>query len=280
MKDIAPPVITVIVAAYNYLNSLQLCLLSLERQSFKDFEVIIADDGSKDDLVDWLTHYKKYKAGFPIDHLWQEDKGFRKCKLLNRSILRSKGSYLVFIDADCVLEKDFLLTHWNYRQEGDFLGGRRTMISQSLAETITAKEIESGFFDGCSFWGLKKGLDGKIKYYEESFGFFRWLRGETKFSLLGSNFSIHRKDILKVNGFDEDYESRGGGEDTDIAYRLNLVGLKMRSVRYLAVQHHLGHPTGESKKYSAELFNEKIKNLDSIEDAKNINSLIRVEYEG
>jgi len=268
-----------IVTTYNWKDALCLVLESIKAQTQLPDEVIIADDGSKDDLVDWLTHYKKYKAGFPIDHLWQEDKGFRKCKLLNRSILRSKGSYLVFIDADCVLEKDFLLTHWSYRQEGAFLGGRRTMISQSLAETITAKEIESGFFDGCSFWGLKKGLNGKIKYYEESFGFFRWLRGETTFSLLGSNFSIHRKDILKVNGFDEDYESRGGGEDTDIAYRLNLVGLKMRSVRYLAVQHHLGHPTGESKKYSEELFNEKIKNLDSIEDAKNINSLIRVEYE-
>ena len=75
--------ISVIIGTYNHLSYLQLCLLSLERQTFNNFEVIIADDGSGSEIREWL---KTYSARFSLKHLWQEDKGFRKCKMLNRAV--------------------------------------------------------------------------------------------------------------------------------------------------------------------------------------------------
>jgi len=270
------PKISIIIAAYNYLDSLKLTLHSIARQSFNDFEVIIADDGSKQDVVEWLTEYKASDNGFDVKHIWQPDEGFRKCRLLNRALLKSRGEYIVFIDADCILSKDFIEVHWRMCERGRFLGGRRTMINEQLASKISHKTIDGGKFDGITLWGIFNAINGNIKYYEEGLRFFRIIRGETKFSLLGSNFSAYKDDLYEVNGFDEDYESRGGGEDTDIAYRLELNGCKMKSVRYLAIQHHQGHPRGEKKDQSADLFHIKKRKMMKVADPDpgNINSIL------
>lgn len=263
------PSISVIVGTYNHLNYLKLSLYSLERQTFKDFEVIIADDGSLPDVGEWL---KTYHPFYPLRHLWQEDRGFRKCRILNRAIRESKAPYLVFMDADCVLARDFLQTHWDNRREGAFLGGRRVMLARGAAEKATKEMIERGYFDGVSLWGAYQTLTGNTRYYEEALRPLYRLRKNAPFSLLGCNFSIHKSDILYVNGFDEEYEHRGGGEDTDIALRLKAAGKKMASVRYIAVQTHLGHEIPEDKSKSAELFRKKEKGIKSAEDAKKIKS--------
>jgi len=259
--------ITVIVGTYNHLFYLQLCLLSLERQTFKNFEVIIADDGSGPEIGDWL---KSYSADYPVKHLWQENKGFRKCRILNNSIHHSKSDYIVFIDADCILSKDFLREHWRYHEKGAFLGGRRVLIKKEVAEIITSEVVQKGLFDGISFWGTYQVLCGNIKYYEEALRPLYYFRKNSFFNLMGCNFSIHKSDLLSVRGFDEEYESRGGGEDTDISMRLKAVGCRMKSVRYRAVQFHLGHGIPEDKSISAKMFSEKKKMIKTSADAKKI----------
>lgn len=263
------PSISVIVGIYNHLPYLKLFLLSLERQTFKDFEVIIADDGSKPETEDWL---KSYHPGFPINHLWQEDKGFRKCKILNRSILHSKSDYIVFVDADCVLSKSFLSEHWHYHEKGVFLGGRRVLIAKEYAKKITPNMIRKGYLDGITLWGIYQVLLGYFKYYEEAFTFLYYIRKNKFFNLMGCNFSIHKSDLLLVNGFDEEYEHRGGGEDTDISMRLKIVGCKMKSIRYRAIQFHLGHDIPEDKSKSAKMFLEKKKKIKTVADANNVKS--------
>ncbi|MBI5345417.1 MAG: glycosyltransferase [Deltaproteobacteria bacterium] len=263
------PSISVIVGTYNHLMYLKLSLYSLERQTFKDFEVIIADDGSGPDVGEWI---KTYHPFYPLKHLWQEDKGFRKCRILNRAVREAKADYLVFMDADCVLAKDFLLAHWEKRGDGIFLGGRRVMLAKKAALLVTKEMIAKGYFDGVSLWGMFQTLLGKTSYYEETFRPLYSLRKESPFSLLGCNFSIHKHDLLFINGFDEEYESRGGGEDTDVALRLKAAGRRMASVRYLAIQTHLGHEIPEDKSRSAKLFAKKEKKVKTVEDAKRIKS--------
>lgn len=270
------PRMSVIIGTYNYLFSLQRCIASLDRQTFRDFEIIVADDGSTQDLVDWVQSYKE-QSDFPVTHLWQEDNGFRKCRLLNKAVKISNTDYLVFIDADMILSNDYMRVHWENRQQGRYLAGRRSMISQELAEQITIEMIDKGYFNHVSWFGLWNSMRGKIKYYEEAMEFLDSIRGETQFSLLGSNFSMFKKDLLLVNGFDEDYETRGGGEDTDLAYRLKYVDVLMKSVRYKAIAHHLGHPGSESKKMSESLFLEKYEKISCAEDAMNINSILAGE---
>jgi glycosyltransferase involved in cell wall biosynthesis len=261
--------LSVIVGTYNYLNYLKLVLYSLERQGFTDFEVIVADDGSEAEVGEWLGGYN---PSYPVRHLWQEDFGFRKCRILNRAVATATGEYIVFIDADCIVARDFLDVHWSARKPGLFLGGRRVMMNRAVSETVTKKMIESGRFDGVSLWGIWQNALGRIKYYEESWRLLGRIRGETPFSLLGSNFGIHKADLLSVNGFDEEYESRGGGEDTDIALRLRVAGVKMASVRYLALEFHLGHEIVEAKSESGRLFKKKEAAIKSPADAKNVKS--------
>ncbi|MBE9527614.1 MAG: glycosyltransferase [Proteobacteria bacterium] len=270
--------LSVIVGTYNYLKYLKLVLYSLERQSFRDFEVIVADDGSDAEVGEWLSGYS---PSYPIKHLWQEDCGFRKCRILNRAVATATGEYIVFIDADCIVARDFLAVHWGARKPGTFLGGRRVMMNRAVSEAVTKEMIAAGRFDGLSLWGVWQSLLGRTKYYEECLRLLGRVRGETPFSLLGSNFSLHKRDIMSVNGFDEEYESRGGGEDTDIALRLRVAGVKMASVRYLALEFHLGHEIVEAKSKSAKLFKKKEGAIKGPADAKNVkSSLAAVKQKG
>lgn len=264
------PEASVIIGAYDSLPYLKLCIRALERQTFRDFEALVADDGSGPEVGAWLRARKSF---FPLRHVWQEKRGFRKCRILNRAVMEARGRYIVFLDADCIVARDFLDVHFRSRRRGEFLGGRRVMMGIPVSERVTAEMVDRGYFDGPTLWGLYHSLRGDLRYYEEALRPLYRLRGNSPFSLLGCNFSIHREDLLSVNGFDEEYEHRGGGEDTDVSYRLEKAGFAMRSVRYRAIQFHLGHERSGSKDISAGMFRAKKARIRDAADAKKVRSV-------
>ena len=72
--------------------------------------------------------------------------------------------------------------------------------------------------------------------------------------LMGSNFSIYKDNLLKVNGFDEQYTAPSVGEDTDLGYRLGLAGIKVMTLKHIAVQYHLYHPRLDWNNRNMEIF--------------------------
>jgi glycosyltransferase involved in cell wall biosynthesis len=98
---------SVIAAFYNNLHYLKLVLAGFERQTEKEFEFIIADDGSKEEVVKEIENLSP-KYSFRIKHIWHPDKGFRKNKILNQALLVSESDYLIFIDSDCVPHSSFV----------------------------------------------------------------------------------------------------------------------------------------------------------------------------
>jgi hypothetical protein len=74
--------------------------------------------------------------------------------------------------------------------------------------------------------------------------------------LLGCNFSLYKKDILAINGFDERYEAPSIGEDSDVEFRLGLNGVKVKSLNHIAVQYHLYHKLQERLQKNLDLFEE------------------------
>ena len=60
--------------------------------------------------------------------------------------------------------------------------------------------------------------------------------------LLGCNFSCNKQDLLKINGFNEEYQAAGIGEDSDIDWRLTKSGVKIKNIKFSAIQYHLHHP--------------------------------------
>lgn len=238
------PLLTLVVAVYNNSRALQFIFAALARQTFKKFEVIIADDGSGSGTADVVNKAKRTYP-FRIKHLWQADKGWRKNTMLNYAITESSTEYLVFIDGDCIPSEHFLEDHFTYREKGKVLLGRRVEHGKRWADSLTIGKISSGQFEEYTASDLFDAVKGNSVRLEHGIRVTNsFLRSFTEKStgILGCNFSTFKDHLSAVNGFDESYDGPGFGEDTDIFYRMNLTGVYGKSLRNLAIQYHLWHP--------------------------------------
>jgi len=250
---------SVIAAFYNNINYLKLVLAGFERQSEKDFELIIADDGSKEEVVKEIeTIASDYS--FRIKHIRQNDNGFRKNKILNQGILASESGYLIFIDADCVPHHKFVEEHLNESSENTVCTGRRVNLSEKITSLLTEEKIRAGYLETNNLLMIEDALFGKSNYIEKGFyfrnKFLRKFFNRKVRGLLGCNFSLYKKDIIAINGFDERYEAPSIGEDTDVQFRLELNGVKVKSLNHIAVQYHLYHNLQERLQVNLDLFEE------------------------
>ena len=130
---------SVIFSTYNSEEWLEKVIWGYSVQTTKDFEIIIADDGSKEATKNLIEKYQKL-VDFPIIHVWQEDKGFQKSQILNKAILASTTDYLIFSDGDCIPRKDFVETHLKFREEGRFLSGGYFMLPMNISKLINQND--------------------------------------------------------------------------------------------------------------------------------------------
>jgi glycosyltransferase involved in cell wall biosynthesis len=254
------PKLSLIISFYNKTGALLLVLEALRYQSMKEFEVIIADDGSGEETVR-LIHEKTGDCPFPLRHIWHTDRGWRKNEILNKAILAAQTDYLVFIDGDCIPEKHFLEEHYLNRQAGAALSGRRVNMGERLTRHISVEEIrkhQTGWqFKLRLFMARLFRAEGN---HVENAIYIRsqWLRKkiykENK-GILGCNFSIHKKDILSINGFDERYQSAFVGEDTDLEMRFLNAGGKTISVKHKAIVFHCWHKRMVNDLSNLEIYN-------------------------
>ena len=213
-------------------------------QNFKGFEMIIADDGSNQETAELIKKMKK-EVFFDIIHVWHEDDGFQKTKILNKAILASNTPYLLFSDGDCIPRKDFIQTHVNHRKSGYFLSGGYFKLPMTISKKITSKNIyNEKCFD--INWLKENGLKNSFKNNKiTSKGFKADLLDfitPTTASWNGHNSSGWKKDIVAVNGFDE--RMQYGGEDRELGERLFNFGIKSKQIRYKAICVHLDHARG------------------------------------
>ncbi|NIA28647.1 MAG: glycosyltransferase [Actinobacteria bacterium] len=251
------PSISVIISFYNRIDYLRLVFASLERQTYDNFEVIIADDGSEE-AVKKEVGKLQHPAPFRTQYIWQEDLGFRKNKILNRAITAAKSPYLIFIDGDCILHKEFIREHYDHQEQKVCLTGRRVNLSHKISSRITPRQVRNSYMDTHFRQFFLNSICGKTRYAEKglyiSNPLIRRLINKKNRTLLGSNFSLHKSDLLDINGFDERYELPSIGEDTDLEYRLNLNGVKTHSLNNIAIQYHLYHPVQPRLQENLELF--------------------------
>lgn len=239
------PTLSLIIAVYNKPDNLRMVFAALERQSLPGFEVLIADDGSGPEIRDVVDAVRS-RGIFPVTHLWHEDRGWRKNTMLNNAIRAAATDYLVFIDGDCLPSRHFLLDHWNERKAGRVLLGRRVETSERWSEELTLEGVRSGEFERFGWNELSDMLRGKSLRVEDGVripsALLRSVLLRTAEGMLGSNFSVWKRDLMTVNGFDELYDGPGCGEDSDLQYRLSLIGVRGKSLRNLAIEYHIWHP--------------------------------------
>ncbi len=264
-KPPTKPAVTLSIAFYNNLYLLELQLVSLLRQSLgrtKDtqgcfFEVLICDDGSRPEVVAEVHRWMD-QSSLPIKHLWHEDKGFRKNRLLNWGIYHSTSEYIVFIDQDCLLHPEFLREHYLGQKAGAILCGRRMELTPFVSKLLNLKRVANGFIERNLWWiiplslPVKDANGGKGVYLTNPW--MRKMANRKPRDIVGCNFSVHRSDLLAVNGFDWRYEAPGTGEDSDIDYRLTLQGLTKIPFVGKAVQYHVYHKLSSRPSVNDEIF--------------------------
>jgi glycosyltransferase involved in cell wall biosynthesis len=239
----ARPAVSLVVAVYQREDFLEKVLASLTNQTYLDFEVAIADDGSGPDIAEVISRYAS-QFSYPIRHVWHEDDGFRKTIIVNEAVKQSVGDYLVFIDGDCVLHHRFLERHFKRRRPNQVLSGRRVMFDSALTERVTTEDIRSRRVERLSYWWSHAGrIDRWNGFY---LPFIHQLRnlGRGDYEIVGSNFSVHKTDFFRVNGYDERIIGRGL-EDNNLCRRFVNSGIAVRTITREALQYHLFHTADE-----------------------------------
>ncbi len=251
--------ITVIVPTYNRPRALALCLRSLAMQSLLPDEVMIADDGSGPETKETIQMMTgELKDGFPIRHVWQEDIGFRKPKILNETVRQSTGDYLIFIDGDSMAHRDFVLSHVGMSAPFSILSGKRAEIGRRLTDRMTKKGRPIVSLRPVLVWDAVFGGEKKSRKVEEAIRIEnvllrRMLHRDriTDDGVWGCNFSLYKELFYAINGCDEDFVD-GSIEDNDLGIRVLNQGGKLRSVRNYAIIFHLWHKSSwnfQNEKY-------------------------------
>lgn len=238
--------VSLIVAIYKDLEALDLIIQALRTQTYKNFEVIIAEDNNSQSIKEYIATIND----LDIKHTSQEDIGIRKLRSLNNGIIASAGDYLVFIDGDCIPYSTFIESHVKLAQDGYILSGRRVNLgpkySQMLRDhSITPKNIEKFFLWRLPFLikdSTERHVEDGLYFSPESFIYKKFIKNRnSSTSLLGCNYSCYRKDMFKINGYDEAYGESPLGDDTDLQWRFKTIGLKIKSCKNVANVFHLHH---------------------------------------
>ena len=242
--SVSPEFISVVLSTYNAPLWLEKSVWGYACQTHRDFEIVIADDGSGRETSALIARLRQ-QTDLILKHIWHEDDGFRKSTILNRAIEAAAGDYLLFSDGDCIPRSDFLWHHYQQAELGRFLSGGYYKLPMSLSQKISVDDIRSGRAFSVR-WLLRAGLPISHRLPRLV------TRGRladacnrlttTAATWNGNNSSGWKEDVVRANGFDE--RMRYGGQDRELGERLENSGIRGKHVRYQTVCLHLDHARG------------------------------------
>jgi heptosyltransferase-3 len=234
--------IAVIITTYNRPDALSAVLEGYLAQSDKDFELIIADDGSTDETRKVIISYQR-RAPFNISHIWHEDRGFRAAAIRNRALEKTSADYIIFSDGDCIPLPNFVAMHRHLAEKGWFLAGSRILLSEVFTNRIlTERQPVHTFSNGQWLHARWKGDINRLLPLLPLplFPPLRKLAASRWQGVMTCNLSAWREDLCRINGFDESYLG-WGLEDSDLTIRLIRLGIRRKSARFATPVLHLWH---------------------------------------
>jgi len=238
---------SVIFTTYNHPQWLEKTLWGFSTQSYRDFEIIVADDGSGEETREVIERLKS-QIDIPIQHIWQADDGFQKCRIMNKAIVASRGEYLVFTDGDCIPHPDFVKNHVELAAENSLLSGGYFKLPLDVSRALSKQDI----LDGNSTrpgWLLRHGVPFTPKitklFSHPLMGAILDALTITRATWNGHSSSTWKKHFIDANGFDE--RMQYGGQDREFGERLMNMGIKPRQVRYRCSCVHLDHGRGYAR---------------------------------
>lgn len=233
--------LSLIVTTYNRPDALAAVLAGLRAQDDHGFEVLVADDGSRDDTRE-LVERTARDAPIRIAHVWQEDLGFRAGAARNRAAAQTAGKYLVFLDGDCVPRPDFVAQHRRLAERGWMVAGNRILLSESFTREALEGRLPIHAWT-LAHWreARERGAINRTAPLRIlPLGPLRKLGGRSWERVRTCNLGVWADDFRAVNGFDEAFEG-WGFEDSDLAVRLLNLGVRRKYGAFATGVLHLWH---------------------------------------
>lgn len=222
--------VSLVISTYNWPEALELCLMSALNQTRMPDEIVIADDGSRDDTRQLVASYKnRFKV--PVLHIWHEDLGFRLAMIRNRALRAVTGDYVIQVDGDVILDSHFVADHIDVAERGCFIRGTRCCITEEVSKQLLQEKR-------ASLKIYSKGLKSRFNATRLPLAFSRKKREATK--VKGCNMAFWKEDLVKVNGYNNQLQG-WGHEDEELCCRLINLGLQKKIVKMHAVVYHLHH---------------------------------------
>lgn len=234
--------LSVIVSTYNQPAKLELALWGYAAQSRRDFEVVVADDGSGPETAA-LVDRMRAATGLDLVHVWHEDRGFRKTEILNRAILAAAGDYLIFSDGDCIPRADFVDVHARFAAPDRYLSGGYLKLPAAPSAAIGPDDVRAGRHADLAWLrahGWRPGRHALRLTRSPALAALFDATTTTPPFWKGNNASTWKALCVAVNGFDLDMGY--GGEDWAFGQRLVHLGVAPRRIRFRAPTLHLDHP--------------------------------------
>ena len=237
--------ISVIVTTYDREDALDAVLRGLSRQTDRDFEVIVADDGSGPSTAGLVERWKA-NLGFPLAHVHHEHRGFRAAEVRNRAVLASRGAYCVFLDGDCIPRPSFVTAHRRLAEFGWFVTGNRVLMSEVLTDFALEKSQEPELWTIVTWLGMRsyRGINRLMPLLLLPLGPLRKLRPRQWEHARSCNLGVWRADLDRVDGFDATFNG-WGREDSDLLVRLLHAGVRRKDGNFATSVLHLWHPPAD-----------------------------------
>jgi glycosyltransferase involved in cell wall biosynthesis len=242
------PAVSVVMSTWERPEHLALALAGYLRQTGGvEFELLVADDGSGPETAAVVRRFAE-RAPFPVQHVWQPHDGYRRAAILNRAVERASGEQVLYTDGDCVPSADLVAVHRREREPGKLLIGGYIRIQPEIGDGADEDWVARGEHERLLGRRERSAL---LRRHLRNLWQIRTRRRRRPHNL-GLNMSLARADLLRVNGYDENY--RGwGNEDGDLRERLKRTGVWPKSIWTRAVVFHLDHPPDSTRNDRANL---------------------------
>ena len=227
--------VSVIVSSFNQPNGLRLALAGFAAQTYGDFELIIADDGSDADTAAAVEEFTR-STPLEVKFITRERRGGRKPYMLNVGTVHSRGQQVIFTDGDCVPFRDFVSTHVAHHRPHGFCTGGNTYLTLEESRALTPEDVMNGAHEKSLTPRMRRELY-RVHLKNRAYQLIG-KRDEPK--MVGRNFSVDRDALLEVNGFDETFNGLRKS-DSEFRNRLRNAGSAGTSLWNCAFVCHVDH---------------------------------------
>jgi len=229
----------IILTTYNRPRALDCVLASLAKMQTQATEIIVADDGSGNETAQVVN---AWETRLPLKHVWHPDDGFRAAEIRNKAVLASGAEYLVFLDGDCMVPRDFIAQHQWLAEAGYMVAGNRILLSEALTQAVEDRLLNP------NAWGMRQWVGYRWRGHANRLlpllrlpdGAWRKRRPQRWQGIHTCNLGLWRQDFEAVNGFDQEFQG-WGHEDADLAIRLMRNGIRRKDGVCAVPVYHLWH---------------------------------------